>query len=405
MLRRDFLQVSAGLTVALATPGALAQGATPAAKAAQSVADSAAAGGQGRWDRILVVVELKGANDGLNTVIPFADPLYQKLRASVAIAPERVVQLNPHVGLHPALKGLVESWQARDLAIVQGIGYPYPNRSHFRSIEIWDTASASSQTLSEGWIAQAFDGVKRPAGRTIDAVVVDTNALPATGGDLHTIVMQDAESFIQQARALRDGNPPSPSNPALAHVMKIRGEIHAASLGLAERMRGAPAPAQAFANDPFSHQLALATRILLAKVPVVAIKVALGGFDTHARQLETHEHLLAELGDGLAMFRRNLIAAGLWKDVLVMTYSEFGRRVKPNASGGTDHGTAAPHFMMGGAVKGGLHGAYPSLADLQDGDLKHSVDFRDVYATVARRWWGLDETFGRRNPTMVDFLA
>jgi len=401
MLRRDFLQVSAGLSVALATPHALAQTGTPAAKAAQRAAEP----GSPRWDRILVLVELKGANDGLNTVIPFADPLYAKLRGPLAIPHDRVAQLDHRVGLHPALKGLLEPWQARDLAVVQGIGYPYPNRSHFRSIEIWDTASASSQTLSEGWIAQAFGGASRPAGRSIDAVVVDTNALPATGGDLRTIVMQDAESFIQQARAMRDSDAPAPSNPALAHVMKVRSEIHAASLGLAERMRGAPAPAHAFATDPFSHQLALATRILLAKVPVVAIKVALGGFDTHARQLETHERLLGQLGEGLAMFRRNLIASGQWKDVLVMTYSEFGRRVKPNASAGTDHGTAAPHFMMGGVVKGGLHGLYPSLADLQDGDLKHSVDFRDLYATVARRWWGLGDTFGRRNPTMVDVIA
>ncbi|TWT05626.1 DUF1501 domain-containing protein [Reyranella sp. CPCC 100927] len=401
MLRRDFLQVSAGLAVALATPQALAQGGTSAAKAAQRTAEP----GSPRWDRILVLVELKGANDGLNTVIPFADPLYAKLRGPLAIARDRVVPLDQRVGLHPALKGLMEGWKERDLAVVQGVGYPYPNRSHFRSIEIWDTASAASQTLSEGWLAQAFNGASRPAGRAIDAVVVDTNALPATGGDLRTIVMQDAESFIQQARAMRDGGAPAAANPALAHVMKVRGEIHAASLGLAERMRGAPAPAHAFATDPFSHQLALATRILLAKVPVVAIKVALGGFDTHARQLETHERLLTQLGEGLAMFRRNLIAAGLWKDVLVMTYSEFGRRVKPNASAGTDHGTAAPHFMMGGLVKGGLHGAYPSLADLQDGDLKHSVDFRDLYATVARRWWGLNDTFGRRNPTMVDIIA
>src|SRR5262245_3320730 len=212
MLRRDFLQVSAGLSVALATPGAFAQSGTPTGKAAQKAGEP---GGPRRWDRILVLVELKGANDGLNTVIPYADPLYRQLRGSLAIARERVVQLDPRVGLHPSLKGLGESWQAHDLAIVQGIGYPYPNRSHFRSIEIWDTASASSQTLTEGWIAQAFANVRRPAGRNIDAVVVDTNALPATGGDMHTIVMQDAENFIQQARSMRDGNVPPPSNPAL----------------------------------------------------------------------------------------------------------------------------------------------------------------------------------------------
>ncbi|QQS13245.1 MAG: DUF1501 domain-containing protein [Rhodospirillales bacterium] len=405
MRRRDFLSVSAGLSVALAAPSAFAQRDTPAGRAAGRAVESAAAGGPARWDRILVLVELKGGNDGLNTLVPFDDAAYRAARPGIAVARERVVQLDQRVGLNPALKGLTASWQARDLAILQGVGYPYPNRSHFRSIEIWDSASASSQTLTDGWIAQAFAGAARPKGRNLDCVVVDTNALPATGAGLHTIVMQDAENFIQQARRLRDGGMEPPANPALAHIRKVRAEIHAASQGLAERMRTAPPPAQAFGPEPFGRQLDFATRILTARVPVVAIKIALGGFDTHARQQEPHERLLGLLGDGLATLRANLVAAGLWNDVLVMTYSEFGRRVRQNAIGGTDHGTAAPQFVMGGAVKGGLIGAYPSLTDLQDGDLKHTVDFRAVFATVARRWWGLNQDFGLRSPTMVPFLA
>ena len=357
--------------------------------------------------RILLLIELKGGNDGLNTLVPYADPKYRDLRAGIGVARERVVQLDEKVGLHEKLAPLLESWKAGDLAIVQGVGYPYPNRSHFRSIEIWDTASASSQTLSEGWVAQAFNGARLAKGVGVDCIVADTNALPSTGPSLRTIVMQDAENFLRQANAIGAASAKADGgNPALHHLLAVRQEINAAAAGLRDRLRDAPAPAHAYGQEyQLGHQLDLATRILAAKVPVVAIKVALGGFDTHANQAPTHERLLAFLAANLAILRRNLMAADLWKDVVVMTYSEFGRRAKQNASGGTDHGTAAPQFVMGGAVKGGLHGVYPSLSDLQDGDLRHTVDFRSVFATLAQGCWGQPCDFGLRQPQRLGFLA
>ncbi len=154
--------------------------------------------------RILLLVELKGGNDGLNTLVPYADPKYRELRPAIGVAREHVLQLDERVGLHEKLEPLMKSWKARDLAILQGVGYPYPNRSHFRSIEIWDTASASNQTLSEGWIAQAFEGASLPKGVGVDSIVIDTNALPSTGPRLRTIVMQDAENFLRQAEALKE---------------------------------------------------------------------------------------------------------------------------------------------------------------------------------------------------------
>jgi len=356
--------------------------------------------------RILILVELKGGNDGLNTLIPYADPTYRELRPGIGVARDHTIQLDEKVGLHDKLEPLMEAWQARDLAIVQGVGYPYPNRSHFRSIEIWDTASASNQTLSEGWIAQAFEGTALPKGVGVDSIVVDTNALPSTGPSLRTIVMQDAENFLRQAQALKDaGGMNDGGNPALRHLMAVRQEINAAAKGLSDRLRAAPAPKEAYSQELLlGRQLELATKVLTARVPVVAIKMALGGFDTHANQVQPHERLLGFLAAGLATLRRNLIAADLWNDVLVMTYSEFGRRARQNASGGTDHGTAAPLFAMGGGVKGGLHGAYPSLSDLSDGDLKHTVDFRSVFATVAYGCWGLQRDFGLRQPQKLEFL-
>ena len=370
---------------------------------------SRAAFAQAPSRKVLLLVELKGGNDGLNTLVPFADPAYRHLRSGIGVAREHVLPLDERVGLNDKLEPLMESWNAKDLAILQGVGYPLPNRSHFRSIEIWDTASSSNQTLSEGWIARAFEDTKLPKGTGVDAIVADTNALPVTGPELRTIVMQDAENFLRQAQGMKhamggEGN--GGGNPALKHLMNVRHEINAAAVGLRDRLRDGPAPATTYPNDfGFGRQLDLATRLLMAKVPVVVIKVALGGFDTHAGQVPVHERLLSVLAANLAILRKNLIGADLWNDVVVMTYSEFGRRAKQNASGGTDHGTSAPHFVMGGKVRGGLHGVYPSLTDLADGDLRHTVDFRNVYSTLTQSCWGVRRDFGQRDRQTLSFLA
>lgn len=356
--------------------------------------------------RILLLVELKGGNDGLNTVIPYADLRYRQFRPGIGVARERTLQLDEKVGLHEKLAPLMDAWKAGDLAVVQGVGYPHPNRSHFRSIEIWDTAAAGNQMLNEGWVAQAFDGQKLPQREGVDSIVIDANSLPLMGPELRTIVMQDAENFLHQASALKgragmsDGG-----NPALRHLLAVRQEINAAAAGLSERLRDAQAPAHEYPNGPMlGRQLDLATRIVASGVPIVAIKVALMGFDTHANQVPVHENLLSVLANGLATFRKNMMAAGRWDDVLVMTYSEFGRRTRQNASGGTDHGAAAAHFILGGRVKGGLHGAQPSLSDLDDGDLHHTVDFRDVYSAVAEGCWGLKRSFGQRQVRPLAFV-
>src|SRR5258708_21776993 len=219
--------------------------------------------------RILLLVELKGGNDGLNTLVPYADPKYRELRPAIGVARERILPLDERVGLHEKLEPLMESWKAKDLAILQGVGYPYPNRSHFRSIEIWDTASASNQTLSEGWIAQAFQGAALPQGVGVDSIVVDTNALPSTGPALRTIVMQDAENFLRQAQALKDaGAMKDGGNPALRHLLAVRQEINAAAKGLSDKLRAAPAPSLAHPQAlPLRRQFALTTRVPPARVP------------------------------------------------------------------------------------------------------------------------------------------
>jgi uncharacterized protein (DUF1501 family) len=386
MDRREFLLGAGALSVALASRSAFADQLAP--------------------PRVLLLVELKGGNDGMNTLIPYADPKYRELRPAIGVLREKVIQLDERVGLNQKLEPLMDSWKGRDLAIVQGVGYPYPNRSHFRSIEIWDTASASSQTLSIGWVAQAFKGSTLANGAGVDSIVIDTNALPVTGPELRTIVMQDAENFLRAAQGVKDtSGMHDRGNPALRHLLDVRHEVNAAAVGLREKLHDGPAPVFAYQDPNFGRQLDLATRILMARVPVVVIKVALNGFDTHANQVPTQERLLAVLAGDLAILRKNLIASDLWKNVTVLTYSEFGRRARQNASGGTDHGTAAPHLVMGGGVKGGLHGVYPSLADLQDGDLRYSVDFRTVFSTMAQGCWGMRNDFGVRQPQRLNLFA
>jgi len=386
MDRREFLLGAGAISVALASRTAAADQAIPR--------------------RILLLVELKGGNDGMNTLIPYADAKYREFRPGIGVAREHVLQIDERVGLHQKLEPLMESWKARDLAIVQGVGYPYPNRSHFRSIEIWDTASSANQTLSEGWVAQAFRSTSLAKGAGVDSIVVDNNALPVTGPELRTIVMQDAENFLRAAENVRDSSGMGDGgNPALRRLLETRHEVNAAAIGLRDKLRDAPAPAYAYQEPQFGRQLDLATRVLTSRVPVVAVKAALIGFDTHANQVPVQERLLGILATELATLRKNLIAADLWKNVVVLTYSEFGRRVRQNASGGTDHGTAAPHFVMGGAVKGGLHGAYPSLTDLQDGDFKYTVDFRNLFATIAQGCWGMHADFGVRQPQRLDLIA
>jgi uncharacterized protein (DUF1501 family) len=356
--------------------------------------------------RVLLLVQLKGGNDGMNTLIPYADPRYREIRPTIGVARERVIQLDEKVGLHPALAPLMGPWKARDFAIVQGVGYPDPNRSHFRSTEIWDTASAAAETLSEGWVAQAFKGETLPKGAGIDSIVVDANAQPVTGPELRTLVMPDLGNFLRAAHDIRDDSGAQDGqNPALRHLLDVRRDANAAATGLRDRLQDAPAPTYAYQDPGLGPDLDLATRLLVAKVPVVAIKVALDGFDTHANQMPVQERLLGILATDLAILRRNLIAAGLWSNVTVLTYSEFGRRARENASGGTDHGTAAPHFVMGGRVKGGLHAAYPSLADLQDDDMRYSVDFRTVFSAIAQGCWGLRNDFGVRPLQRLDLFS
>ena len=376
MNRREFLALSGFGALAVAAP--LHAGARP------------------REGKTLLLVELRGGNDGLNTVIPYTDPAYRALRPNLGIRADKVVPLDAATGLHPSLAPLMTTWNAGQMAITQGVGYPNPNRSHFRSSDIWDSASDANDYESAGWLGRLLARAPGADDRAAEGLVLDEadpGALSAPNA--RTVVMKNPQQFLRAARRVPSPTD-APASGALGHVLGVERQVKRAEAAIARAVKDRPDLGDAFGRGKLSRRLQLAAELLLADLPVAAIKVGFKGFDTHARQAGTHAALLAELADGLAALRTALQSGGRWDDVLVVTVSEFGRRPRENGSGGTDHGTAAPLFALGGAVQGGLYGTAPSLTDLDGGDLKHCVDFRDVYANIARGHWGFDPGhFGR----------
>lgn len=346
--------------------------------------------------RHLLLIELKGGNDGLNTLVPYSDPVYHRLRPRLAIPREKVLQLTPGAGFHPALEPLMKPWQAGELAVVQGLGYPNPNRSHFRSIEIWETGSDAQEYLDSGWLARLLGNGGGRSG-VVDGVALGRGgAGPLMGGGINSLVMDDPEGFLKRAARLAASSAAS-DNPALKHLLDVERDLKSGSVKLAQGLPRADALGE-FPKHRLGRDLKNAARLFSGGNPPRVIKLSHGSFDTHANQAGRHQRLLSQLAEGVAAFRAAMKANGLWDNTLVMTYSEFGRRVKENASGGTDHGTAAPHLLLGGRVAGGLYGEAPDLNRLDKNDLRFTTDYRRLYATVAEAWFGMGAVDRRFRP-------
>jgi uncharacterized protein (DUF1501 family) len=302
-----------------------------------------------------------------------------------------VLQLDQQAGLHPSLEPLMASWRNQELAVVQGVGYPGPNLSHFRSIDIWDTASGSTEYLTEGWLARAFAAAPAPATFAADAVVVGGAEMGPLRGGVRAIALANPEQFLRQARYAAPAG--QARNVALQHILRVEENIAQA----AARLTGNRAFATEFPTHPFGNAVRIASQLLAGEAGIAAVKIALGGFDTHSGQPARHAQLLKSFGEGMAALKGALVELGRWDTTLIVTYSEFGRRPRGNLSNGTDHGTASAHFLLGGRVKGGLYGPSPALSRLDgNGNLPFAVDFRDLYATVLERWWGVDSTHALR---------
>ena len=337
------------------------------------------------YRKLLVLIELKGGNDGLNTVVPYASPAYYALRPKLAIARDRVIKLSDAAGLHPALEPLLPLWREGELAVLQGVGYPAPNLSHFRSIEIWDTASSSDQYLQDGWLTRTFALSPTPAEFAADGAIVGSPDLgPLAGGGTRAIALADTERFLKQARyATAEGDS---SNKALEHILKVEADIMRA----AARLKADYAFRTAFPAGAFGAAIHTACQVAANRPGVAVVRVTQNGYDTHGGQAPTQSRLLGDLADGIKALKSALIELDRWQDTLVLSYAEFGRRPKENLSGGTDHGTASAHFALGGRVAGGIYGEQPSLQRLSgDGNVGFAIDFRRVYATALERWWNV----------------
>jgi uncharacterized protein (DUF1501 family) len=393
--RRKFLIASTGLGAAGLATGAM--GITWPELMREAKKRPLLAEGSG----VLVILTLYGGNDGINTVIPYADNAYHDARPELAYAPEDVLPLDGQLGLNPALKGLEQVWNNRKLAIVRGVGYPQPDHSHFRSMDIWQTASPS-EPVSTGWIGRWLDATGHDPLR---AVNIGTVLPPLAVGEKYTAAAlspygnaASADRFAATMTALGVDDP----NDTLA--MAAVCDAYRATR-TTDTTFGAIKPSEGKSNS-LAGQLSMVSAAVQAAVPTRVYAVQLGGFDTHADERATQQRLLQTLDEAVTPFLQQMAADRYGKNVVLLAYSEFGRRVQANASQGTDHGTAGPVFVAGAPVKGGFYGDEPSLTDLDNGDLKATTDFRDVYYELLSTTLQTDPTpsvgAGRRS---LGFLA
>lgn len=343
--------------------------------------------------KTLILLELKGGNDGLNTVIPVHDKNYQALRPNLGLSTSETLDIGEKsLHLHPSLKNFAKLYKKGDLAIVQGLGYPEPNRSHFRSIDIWETASDSDEYLDQGWMARLLENQKNQfEGYDLDGLVLGNDDLgPLLGHYDSTLILANPERFLKQAGRVRKRKKElSKGNPALAHIYKVKEELMLAARDLQERMKTAPEIPVKFPKGQHGKAAEMISKLLASGLRPAVMKITLGGFDTHSNQLKKHANLLKILDESISSLYEALQAVGIAQDVVIASYSEFGRRVKENGSKGTDHGTAAPHFVLATGVNGGLHGKTPNLENLDRGDLKFTTHFRSYYQALASECFSL----------------
>jgi uncharacterized protein (DUF1501 family) len=358
----------------------------------------------GKDDTILVVMQLAGGNDGLNTVIPFADDAYFKARPGLAIPADKVQPLDDYCGLHPSLKNLGALLREGHASIVQGVGYPNPNRSHFRATEIWHTGSDADKNEAYGWLGRYCDAAC--AGEDPGAGVAIGDQLPQvlrsqSGQSIAIGAPQDFQfqGGMEPASMDPDDDADAPAGGSIDtlfgasdpdvnvadFLQRTALDAVASSSKVQDILRRAHRGAD-YPSTDLGRRLRLVAQLIGGGMPSRVYYVSLGGFDTHANQAGAHERQLAVFDQAVGAFCRDMQAQGNFDRVLLLTFSEFGRRVAQNASGGTDHGAAAPLFLFGGGLDGGLVGQHPSLTKLERGDLVHHIDFRSVYATLLEDW-------------------
>jgi uncharacterized protein (DUF1501 family) len=357
--------------------------------------------------KILVVVQMSGGNDGLNTVVPFADDLYHKARSNLRIDTKEVLKLDDHVGLHPSLKALRARFDKGELAVVQGVGYPNPNRSHFRSMAIWHAGDPVEGVGRTGWLGRAADAIDAQGASPTLLVHLGTSvpfALRRAHAPVLAFDTEDAFSLqpdrrfpngkaaqSEAYRKLCEAEAPDAAKSEPAHEHSYGDVLRATTasgLASADEVMACLNKTKNEVSYPngFAKRLALVARMIAGGMKTRVYYVSQSSYDTHARQRETHSNLLNALSEAIDLFYQDLAKMNRAQDVALITFSEFGRRFAENGSAGTDHGTAGPMFVVGPGVKGGVVGAPPDLEHLVDQDPVHGIDFRSVYAAVLQDW-------------------
>ena len=382
--RRDFVNLTATGSVVFGFGGTAPRFLAHAAKKAKS------------QENVLVVVQLSGGNDGLNTVIPFDNDDYRKARPSLAINRKEVHKINDELAFHPVLKGFSELYQQGQLAVVQGVGYPNPNRSHFESMDFWHTCVRKSEKRDSGWLGRTVDQLEKD--RAIDIAALHL------GEEKQPLALLSRTYRVPSVRSLEQFRLNLSRQESLGEIRKLiesrRKQTNAllefvqASAGTAidvskefEQKGKSYHPKASYPATALGEKLKTVAQLIQSGLQTRIYYVELAGFDTHSQQAGAHNSLLRQLGDAVFAFQSDISGQGHGDRVLTVCFSEFGRRVEENASKGTDHGTAAPMFLVGDRVKAGLIGKHPSLKDLDEGDLKFHTDFRRVYAAILENWF------------------
>jgi uncharacterized protein (DUF1501 family) len=358
---------------------------------------AAAAGDAVHGDKVLVVVQLTGGNDGLNTVIPYGDDAYHSNRFSLDYNADSVLKIDDYHGFHPSMRGFAHLLEEGKLSIVQGVGYPNPNRSHFESMDIWHTARRQLPPQAEGWLGRGLDLANRN-GDDLPAVHLGAGVQPLALAARDTSVASFAtlanfrlhagrDAKLREAMASMAAAARTHDNEMLDFLQTNTTAAFAAAERIEQLSRGYDTPV-AYPASSLAQHLKSVAQLIAAGMKTQIYYLTLDGFDTHSNQRDAHAALLSELSGAVHAFVADMTHKGHGDRVLVMTFSEFGRRVKENASSGTDHGAAAPMFLAGSKVRSGLVGKHPSLTDLIDGDMKFHTDFRRVYAAVLEDWLG-----------------
>lgn len=348
-------------------------------------------------NKVVVILQLSGGNDGLNTVIPVRNDLYYKARPKLGIVKDKALSLTDEVGLHPALTAFKECYDDGSLAVLNSVGYPNPDRSHFRSMDIWHTASQSSEYWSNGWVGRYLDAQCKGCDKPTQAIEIDdVLSLALKGEDIKGIAVKDPRRLYGTAnekffKDVMKNHKDEAGEQPVDYLYKTMAETLSSADYIFQQSRLHPTNAE-YPKTDLGNSLKTIASLIFSEINTKVYYVSLGSFDTHIGQEGQQQRLFTEMNGAVQAFVKDLKANNRFNDVLFFTFSEFGRRVQQNASGGTDHGTANNMFLISGALKQkGIINPLPDLANLDEGDLKYNVDFKNVYATVLNKWLKADD--------------